>query len=88
MANSNHKSNARNPFHNHPLMRKGGVHEKNNKAKRKGEKQKLKKEWCSLMTLIQCYLKTPFNGAGSLMIKHLTVDQGNEGLNPFQRAKI
>ena len=86
MANSNHKSNARNPFHNHPLMRKSGVHKKTNKAKRKDEKQKLKKEWCSLMALIQCYLKTPFNCVGSLMIKHLTVDQGDEGLNPFQRA--
>lgn len=39
----------RNPFHDHPLMRKGGVHEKTNKAKRKGEKQKLKKEWCPLI---------------------------------------
>lgn len=35
----------RNPFHNHPLMRKGGVHEKTNKAKRKSLNQKLKKEW-------------------------------------------
>lgn len=87
MATNKRKSKARNPFHDHPLMRKGGVHEKSNKMKRKGEKQKLKKEWCSLMTLMQCYLKKPFNGAGSLMIKHLTVDQGDEGLSPFQRAK-
>jgi len=41
----------------------------------------MEKEWCSLITLIQCYLKTPFNCAGSLMIKHLTVDQVDEGLN-------
>lgn len=86
MTTNKTKSERRNPFHDHPLMRKGGVHEKNNKAKRKGEKQKLKKEWCSLITLIQCYLKTPFNCVGSLMIKHLTVDQGDEGLSPFQRA--
>lgn len=39
----------RNFLHAHPLMRKGGVHEKSNKVKRKGEKQKLRKEWCSLM---------------------------------------
>lgn len=41
----------RNPFHDHPLMRKGGLHEKTNKAKRKGEKQTLRKEWRSLLTL-------------------------------------
>lgn len=53
MVNRNKKSKARNPFHDHPLMRKGGVHEKSNKAKRKDEKQKLKKEWCSLIALVQ-----------------------------------
>jgi len=36
----------RNPFHNHPLLRKGGVHEKSNKTKRRIDKQRLKKEWC------------------------------------------
>lgn len=41
----------RNPFHDHPLMRKGGPHEKTNKARRKGEKQALRKEWRSLLTL-------------------------------------
>ena len=45
-------SKPRNPFHNHPLLRKGRVHEKTNKAKRKGEKQELRKEWCSLSALI------------------------------------
>jgi hypothetical protein len=59
MASSKRNSKARNPFHDHPLMRKGGVHEKTNKAKRENEKQKLKREWCSLITLIQCYLTTP-----------------------------
>ena len=34
----------RNPFHNHPLMNKGGVHEKSDKSKRRIEKQKLKNE--------------------------------------------
>lgn len=79
---------ARNPFHNHPLMLKGGVHEKTHKAIRKGMKQKLKKEWCSLMAFIQCYLITPFFCTGSLMTKHLTVDQEIEGLSPFQCANI
>lgn len=39
---------ARNPFHDHPLMRKGGVHDRTNKQKRKSDKQDWKKEWCSL----------------------------------------
>jgi len=47
MAGNKRKSNARNPLHDHPLMRKGGVHEKSDKAKRRNEKQKLKYEWCS-----------------------------------------
>ena len=38
----------RNPFHDHPMMKKGGIHEKTNKQKRKGDKQKWKKEWCCL----------------------------------------
>ncbi len=59
----------RNPFHDHPLMRKGGVHEKTNKAKRKGEKQKLKKEWCSLMLFKQVTLKNTTQRVGSLIGK-------------------
>ena len=36
----------RNPFHDHPLLKKGGVHEKSDKTKRRIEKQKLKnREW-------------------------------------------
>lgn len=36
----------RNPFHDHPLMKKGGVHEKPEKTKRQVAKQQLKKgEW-------------------------------------------
>lgn len=34
----------RNPFHDHPLMKKGGVHEKSDKTKRRVAKQKLKNE--------------------------------------------
>lgn len=47
----------RNPLHNHPLLRKGGVHEKSYKAKRKSEKQKLRKEWCSLMVFQKVLFK-------------------------------
>ena len=35
----------RNLLHNHPLLSKGGVHQKNNKSKRRLERVKLKKEW-------------------------------------------
>lgn len=36
----------RNPFHDHPLMRKGGVHEKSEREKRHVAKQQLKNsEW-------------------------------------------
>ena len=56
MARNTRKPKVRNPFHDHPLMQKGGVHEKSYKAKRKGEKQKLKQEWCSLKIFIQEFL--------------------------------
>lgn len=50
MASGKHKTKARNPLHDHPLMRKGGVHEKSNKAKRKKARQEMKKEWfCSIV---------------------------------------
>jgi len=35
----------RNPYHDHPLMKKGGMHEKTEKAKRHAMKQKIKSEW-------------------------------------------
>ena len=31
-------SRSRNLLHNHPLMRKGGIHQKSNKAKRRSDK--------------------------------------------------
>ena len=36
----------RNLLHDHPLLQKGGVHDKSLKAVRKTENQRLKKEWC------------------------------------------
>ncbi|MCG7949593.1 MAG: hypothetical protein N0C84_24940 [Candidatus Thiodiazotropha taylori] len=39
---------SRNLLHNHPMLRKGGVHDKSNKAKRRKEKQNLRKVWFSL----------------------------------------
>lgn len=35
----------RNLLHSHPLLNKGGVHQKSNKSKRRLEKVKMKKEW-------------------------------------------
>ena len=35
----------RNPFFNHPLMKKNDVHQKTQKAKRKADEAALKKEW-------------------------------------------
>ena len=35
----------RNPLFNHPLMKKGSVHQKNNKTKRQADKTQLRKEW-------------------------------------------
>lgn len=35
----------RNPLHNHPLLSKGGMHAKSNKAIRRKEHIAIKKEW-------------------------------------------
>jgi len=35
----------RNPLHDHPLLNKGGIHQKTNKAKRRIDKTNLKKQW-------------------------------------------
>jgi hypothetical protein len=35
----------RNPLHDHPMLGKGGVHKKTNKAIRRKEKIAVKKEW-------------------------------------------
>lgn len=47
----------RNPLHNNPLMRKGGVHEKTKKTKRRLDKQKLRNEWRSLIIFILSVIK-------------------------------
>ena len=39
------KQTTRNPLHDHPLMKRGGVHGKNNKAQRQQDRQALKKQW-------------------------------------------
>lgn len=35
----------RNPLHGHPLLGKGGLHKKTHKAKRRNDKQALRKAW-------------------------------------------
>lgn len=37
----------RNPLYDAPLLRKGGVHDKTNKAKRRKEKMGLRREWAA-----------------------------------------
>ena len=63
-----HKPKERNPLHDHPLMAKGGVHEKSKKAKRRTEKQQLKKEWCYSIAFLECSSITLFS-TGSLIVK-------------------
>ena len=81
MKRNREKPRLRNLLHDHPLMRKGGVHEKSNKAKRKQERQKFKKEWCCLMLFAKVILNNTFplsrNRIGGFM--------NNIELNKFRR---
>jgi hypothetical protein len=46
----------RNLLHNHPLLRKGGVHEKSNKAKRRNDRQALAMRgffWVHLLSVLR-----------------------------------
>ncbi len=47
----------RNPLYAHPLLKKGGVHDKSRKVNRQGDKQKLKIEWGSLIVLLISIIK-------------------------------
>lgn len=49
----------RNPLHDHPLMKKGGVHKKTNKAMRKHSKQSMTKEWADLIISKKVLLAQP-----------------------------
>ncbi|MCG7992694.1 MAG: hypothetical protein JAY99_04475 [Candidatus Thiodiazotropha lotti] len=57
---------ARNLLHNHPMLRKGGVHDKSNKAKRRKERQNLRKAWFSLST--HCVLREDHVAAVSSLL--------------------
>ncbi len=45
MKNNDTKVRHRNRLHDHPLMRKGGVHQKSNKALRRAARQALQRKW-------------------------------------------
>ena len=49
---SKNKRKLRNTLHDHPLLQKGGVHQKPEKAVRRQEKIKLKKEWLPKKALL------------------------------------
>ena len=45
MLRKQRKNAPRNPYHDHPLMKRGGAHGKTNKAQRAKDKRALRKEW-------------------------------------------
>lgn len=47
----------RNPLHNHPLLRKGGIHKKTNKALRRKERVDTNKEWLPQNILLIVYFE-------------------------------
>lgn len=91
-----YKSRQRNPLHNHPLMRKGGLHEKTTKAKRKSLTQKLKKEWCYLIAFRRAQsnntiqsgsqLKLP-SGCSSVWSESSVWNRDVIGSNPIAQTK-
>ena len=50
----------RNPMHNHPLLRKGGIHKKTNKTLRSKEKIMIKKEWLPQSIFLTVYFGESF----------------------------
>ena len=47
----------RNRLHNHPLLGKGGTHNKSNKSKRRHDKVKIKKEWLPQNIFLTVYFE-------------------------------
>ena len=45
MSRRQRKNTPRNPYHDHPLMKRGEVHGKTNKARRAKDKRALQREW-------------------------------------------
>ena len=56
MKTAKQKKVMRNTLHDHPLMKRGGVHEKSVKAQRQQEKMQLKKLWRYLKVNVFLFL--------------------------------
>jgi hypothetical protein len=53
------RNRPRNPLYNHPLLHKGGVHRKTQKAQRQQAKQQLKRNpWDERMALINSVMRS------------------------------
>ena len=82
------KVKVRNPLHDHPLLQKGGVHEKPKKSLLRIAKQKLRKEWSALILIIPSRMNADYSNYGLVAqrLEHVTVDHEDDGSNPFQFA--
>jgi hypothetical protein len=49
----------RNLLHDHPLLRKGGVHAKSRKSERRSTKVGIRREWCPHSAFAQSVVSTP-----------------------------
>ena len=84
------KVKVRNPLHDHPLLQKGGVHEKPKKSLRRIARQQLKKEWSVLILIFSSRMNPDYSNYGLVAQRqeHVTVDHEDDGSNPFQFAII
>ena len=84
------KVKVRNPLHDHPLLQKGGVHEKPKKSPRRNSRQLLKKEWSGLILIFSSRMNPDHSNYGLVAQwpEHVTVDHEDDGSNPFQFAII
>lgn len=82
------KLKVRNPLHGHPLLQKGGVHEKSKRTLRRNTRQQLRKEWFALILISPSRMNTDYSDIGLVAqrLEHVTVDHEDDGSNPFQFA--
>lgn len=64
MKNSLKSRKVRNPLHDHPLLKKGGTHEKSKKTLRRKDRQQLKKEWFALMVITHSLMNANHSDIG------------------------
>jgi hypothetical protein len=60
------KLKVRNPLHAHPLLQKGGVHEKPKKTQRRNAKQQLRKEWFALIQILTSHMNADHSNIGRM----------------------